>query len=31
LLVCVGISGAAGYFAVQPYWSEITNWATNLL
>jgi hypothetical protein len=31
LLVCVGISGAAGYFATQPYWSEITNWATNLL
>jgi len=31
LLVCVGVSGAAGYFAIQPYWSEIQNWATNLL
>jgi hypothetical protein len=26
LLVCLGISGAAGYFAIQPYWSEIANW-----
>ena len=26
LLVCMGISGAAGYFAIQPYWSEIVNW-----
>ncbi|MCE2817220.1 MAG: M50 family metallopeptidase [Ilumatobacteraceae bacterium] len=31
LLACMGISGAAGYFAIQPYWSEIQNWATNLL
>jgi hypothetical protein len=31
LLVCMGISGAAGYFAIQPYWFEIQNWATNLI
>lgn len=23
LLVCLGISGAAGYFAIQPYWSDM--------
>lgn len=28
LLVCMGISGAAGYFAIQPYWSEIVNWVS---
>jgi hypothetical protein len=26
LLMCVGISGAAGYFAIQPSWSEIVSW-----
>lgn len=26
LLVCIGISGASGYFAIQPYWSEMVNW-----
>ena len=31
LLLCMGISGAAGYFAIQPYWSEIQNWAIDLL
>lgn len=25
LLVCMGISGAAGYFAIQPYWSEFVS------
>jgi hypothetical protein len=28
LLVCMGISGAAGYFAIQPYWSEIVSWVS---
>ena len=31
LLVCMGISGAAGYFAIQPYWSEIQKWTTGLI
>jgi hypothetical protein len=26
LTVCLGISGASGYFAVQPYWSETLHW-----
>ena len=31
LLVCIGISGAAGYFATQPYWPESQEWATNYI
>lgn len=30
LLVCMGISGAAGYFAIQPHWNSISEWITNL-
>jgi hypothetical protein len=31
LLVCMGISGAAGYFAIEPHWSSISEWISNLL
>ncbi len=31
LMVCMLISGAAGYFAIQPHWSSISEWISKSL